>query len=203
MVTTGTIRLTFLCAAPTAASYAGRFPADEPADEKALSKLRPASFRFAKTSTFFSNESRSARETCLALGAAPIVEPTLNDIDFGRWSGRTLDSVLAEEPGSYQKWISDPYWACEGGVSIASLCERVARWLSELNERTDHDGRVVVVAQSSIIRAAIVYTLNAPLVSFWRIDVSPFDTVCLSGRSGRWNLTAIQNARMTQAAGEC
>ncbi|MER6980498.1 histidine phosphatase family protein, partial [Streptomyces carpinensis] len=49
-------------------------------------------------------------------------------------------------------------------------------------------GRIVAVAEPSVIRAALVYALKAPPAIYWNIDVRPLSATTVTGRSGRWNL---------------
>jgi len=44
------------------------------------------------------------------------------------------------------------------------------------------------VAEPSVIRAALVYALQAPASSYWNIDVRPLSTTTVTGHAGRWNL---------------
>lgn len=59
-------------------------------------------------------------------------------------------------------------------------------WLDSLNGA----GRVLAVAEPSLVRAAVVHALELPPQAFWRLDVTPLTLTELSGRSGRWNLRA-------------
>ncbi|OSC73782.1 histidine phosphatase family protein, partial [Streptomyces sp. BF-3] len=40
-----------------------------------------------------------------------------------------------------------------------------------------------------VIRAALVYALNAPPATYWNVDVRPLSTITLTGLPGRWSLS--------------
>ncbi|MBW8735633.1 MAG: histidine phosphatase family protein [Streptomyces turgidiscabies] len=73
-----------------------------------------------------------------------------------------------------------------GGESLLDFISRVGGWLD--TRPLDDGGRIVAVAEPSVIRAALVYALKAPPSTYWNLDVRPLSTVVVTGRAGRWNL---------------
>jgi len=126
-----------------------------------------------------------ARQTAEALGLSARVQPTLHECDYGRWAGRTLSEIAAQEPQAADSWLHDPAAAPHGGESILDLMRRVADWLAEERMR---DQRSIVVTHATIIRAAIVHAMGAPPQSFWRIDIRPLSMTHLSSSGGHWNI---------------
>jgi broad specificity phosphatase PhoE len=122
----------------------------------------------------------------MKLDATP--EPMLRECDYGRWAGRTLADVQAEEPQAIAEWLQAPDAAPHGGESVQDVLLRVAQWLDTQNGAS---GLTVVVTHASVIRAAIVHALEAGPRSFWRIDVSPLSVTRLNGDGGRWTLASI------------
>src|SRR3954463_16291044 len=105
---------------------------------------------------------------------------------MGRWRGLTLGEAMAREPALVDAWLADPRSTPHGGESLLSFISRVGSWL---DPRPDDDGgRIVAVAEPSVIRAALVYALKAPPSTYWNIDVRPLSTTAVTGRTGRWNL---------------
>ncbi|HWE77594.1 MAG TPA: histidine phosphatase family protein, partial [Pseudolabrys sp.] len=74
-----------------------------------------------------------------------------------------------------------------GGDSLLSLMDRVSQWLEG---EKGGSGQAILVTHATIIRAAIVYAIQAAPESFWRIDIAPLSITHLSGREGRWNLVS-------------
>ena len=180
-----TVRLTLLCA-PAPAQRPVRFGVDAPLDDQALRQTRAVAGALPVNATLYAAPSRRCGETAIALGwEAVVAEAALRDIDMGSWSGRTLAAVAADDEAGLGMWMTDPDAAPHGGESVAQLCRRVASWLEALPPDA---GQVLAVVEQAVARAAVMHALDAPLPSFWRIDVPPLSSVQLSGRTGRWNL---------------
>ncbi|BFO20018.1 hypothetical protein SHKM778_64060 [Streptomyces sp. KM77-8] len=93
---------------------------------------------------------------------------------------------MAREPGAVDAWLADPRSTLHGGESLLEFIGRVGGWLD--TRPAEDDCRVVAVAEPSVIRAALVYVLRAPVSTYWNIDVRPLSTIGVAGRAGRWNL---------------
>ncbi|MFE9673903.1 histidine phosphatase family protein [Streptomyces sp. NPDC006259] len=186
-----TVRLTLLSAAARAGRDV-RF-GDTRLDERALGRARAMAATVAgalpEAALVRTAPSQRCRRTAEALGWDAVVEPSLRDMDMGDWRGRTLDEVAAGDGGGdgsgLAAWMTDPAAAPHGGESVADACGRVAAWLDGLPPDA---GRILVVVDQAVARAAVLRALEAPLSSFWRVDVPPLSAVHLTGRNGRWNL---------------
>ncbi|MFD9358255.1 histidine phosphatase family protein [Streptomyces sp. NPDC060031] len=108
-------------------------------------------------------------------------------LETGRWAGRTLDEVAAEDPAAVRSWLTDPAFAPPGGESVEALAARAGTWLAGLEPGTHR-----VTADQAFARAAVVAALELPAQAFWRLDVRPDSQTSLTGRSGRWNLLVGQ-----------
>jgi probable phosphomutase (TIGR03848 family) len=116
-----------------------------------------------------------ATETAAAI-AAPRSLPVLPhdgliELDFGAWTGRTLDS-LADEPGWHEfntlRSLSGP----PGGELMAQAQARAVAAVLQL--AAQHAGRVVAaVSHADIIRAVLCHVLGTSLDHLLRIDVAP------------------------------
>ncbi|MFF2849647.1 histidine phosphatase family protein [Streptomyces sp. NPDC058001] len=163
-----------------------RFAGEGPVDAEGLRRARSAAGNLPAADRVAVSPSRRCRDTAVALGLAPddgAVAPT--GWDVGRWRGRTLDEVTAQDPGAVREWLTDPSGAPHGGESLTGLRERVGGWLDATVAGT---GRMVAVVEPDVVRAAVVHALGVPDATFWRIDAGPLAAVALTGRSGRWNL---------------
>jgi broad specificity phosphatase PhoE len=182
-----TARLVLICHAPTGATRAAGFPADELVEDKGRARATALAERLPQAERCWSSPELRARQTAEALGLDATVQPMLRDCDYGRWSGCTFDDVMAREPQAIETWLHDLSATPHGGESLLGLMHRVASWLA--GEQTIH-ARSLVVTHPTIIRAAIVHALEAPAQSFWRLDIAPLSVTRLSGSNGRWNLAA-------------
>jgi broad specificity phosphatase PhoE len=182
------MRLTLIAAAPTAANRAFAFPADEPAEPKALGALSDLTARLPHPDRVLTSPAHSARQTAEALGFDAAPEPLLRECDYGSWTGRTLTALEAEDPAAVAEWLTDPVAAPHGGESLAALIARAAAFLAA---QSTVPGQVLAVTHPALIRAAIVHVLAAPALSFWRIDVAPLSVTRFSGTQGRWNVSGM------------
>jgi len=179
-------RLTLICHAATAATRAAAFPADE-GIEPAAAPLAALAARVGRIDRAFAGPALAARQTAAALGLAATEEPALRDAAVGRWAGRRLADVAAEDPQGVAAWRADPAAAPHGGEPLAAVLARVAAWL---DARVPERGHVVAVTHAAVLRAAVVAVLAAPPTAFWRVDVEPLGIIELGSDGRRWNLRA-------------
>jgi broad specificity phosphatase PhoE len=182
------IRLKVLCHASTPAVRAAAFPADEPLDIQGRRKLADFPRHALHADRWVTSPALRAIQTAEALKIDAAVEPLLRDCDYGRWIGRSFESVQSEEPEAVVEWMRNPAAAPHGGESIQALMERVATWLEA--QRT-MEGTTAAVTHAPVIRAAIVHAIEAEARSFWRIDVAPLSLARLNGGDGRWTLVSV------------
>ncbi|MBB3136578.1 broad specificity phosphatase PhoE [Rhizobium pisi] len=177
-------RLTWICHGATAASRKALFPLDEPLEDKAVGEAAgmaapPRADRIAASPAL------RARQTAQALRLDARTDPALRDCDHGRWAGRPIAAIEAEEPENLMAWMSDPQAAPHGGESFADLRTRVAGWM---DEQSLLGGHVIAVSHAAVIRAAVAHVLQAPLSSFWLVDVEPLAIVRMTSNGRRWSL---------------
>lgn len=179
-----TIRLTLLCAHPadtSAQAVFGHTPDSGYAPHAvgaALAALRPHSWAVCSPAA-------GSAQTAAALGLTPTAEPALRDIDYGAWRGRAVADVVAADPHGYSAWLTDPDASPHGGETVRLLCHRTANWLDSVSAES---GRALVIAEPAVIRALLVHALSAPVRAFWRLQVSPPYTVCLTRHAGGWSV---------------
>ena len=182
-----TARLTLICHAPTASTRVARFPLDEPPDADGAAALAHAEPRLTAATRLTAPE-RRARATAAALDPAFAVDAALRDQDFGRWAGRSLADLAAEEPDAVAAWMGDPAAAPHGGESLLGLLARVA---ARMEAWAATGGRVAAVTHPAWVRAAAVTALGAGAGSFWRVEAPPLARAALSHDGRRWTLTGL------------
>jgi len=182
------IILTIICHASTVPVRDAAFPLDEPLDPQGRAKASALATTVRRVDEAWTSPALRAVETAAALQLNATVDSALRDIDYAAWSGRTLDEVASDDPAAVASWMGDSTAAPHGGESITDLLRRMTLWMGTVCER---EGRVVAVTHAAIVRAAIILALDAPALSFWRIDVAPLARVKLRGSSGRWTLLSL------------
>jgi broad specificity phosphatase PhoE len=174
-------RLTLVSHAMTDALAAGRFPTDEPLNTAGHRQV-DASVDLGLADVALAAPEKRARQTAELLGLQPTIEPRLADLDCGRWRGNVLGGV---RPAELAVWLTDPNRAPHGGESVTALVSRVRGWLDSVSAKRL---RLVAVTHPSVIRAAILVTLEAPPKSFWRIDIAPASRTVMRFRGYTWTL---------------
>jgi broad specificity phosphatase PhoE len=183
------VRLKLLAAARSSSLLETRFEDDRPLDAAGwheAERAAPDLCRLAAAELRYRSPSARCRETGDVLGLTPLAQPALRDCDMGRWRGRTLGEVAAVEPQAVDAWLADPRSAPHGGESLLAFITRVGGWLD--TRPADEYSGVLAVAEPGVVRAALVYALQAPPHTYWRIDVQPLSVTTLTGRSGSWSL---------------
>ncbi|MEU6735307.1 histidine phosphatase family protein [Streptomyces physcomitrii] len=183
------VRVTLLAAARSTSLLSERFGDDRPLDRLGWDQVQlaaPALVPLGVAELRYCGPSPRCRDTSHALGYAALPQPALSDCDMGRWRGHTLAEVAAHEAGAVDHWLGEPRSAPHGGESLLGFISRIGRWLD--TRPVTADGRVLAVADASVVRAAVVYALKAPPGTYWNIDARPLSTVVLDGHQGRWSL---------------
>jgi probable phosphomutase (TIGR03848 family) len=105
------------------------------------------------------------------LGQPVLAAPGLNELDFGDWTGRSLDSLAAE-----------PLWRAFNEARDVTripggelMSEVVARAKAELSRfREEHPGKTIVaVSHGDVIRGVLLHCLGMPLNQVHRLEVAP------------------------------
>ena len=180
------IQLTLFSQAATAATRRAAFAADDALDAAGSAAAHEAAGSIRRVDAAWSSPAQAARATAVALGLTALAEPALRDIDYGDWAGRTMDDIGQSDPAGLAAWVTDPFLAPHGGESIDSAVARTAQWMGSLDQEAG--ARVVAITHASIVRAAIVTALGAPLAAFWRIDVPPLCRASLQRQGQMWTL---------------
>jgi broad specificity phosphatase PhoE len=185
------ISLVLVCCGATSANRRGAFPADEPLDVRGAAAAAAAAGMFAKTRHAITSPALRARQTANALGINAEVEDSLREVDYGTWAGTTLRELESRDLPGVTAWLTDPESAPHGGESIAALFARTRDFLQAQIAET---GSLVAVTHTSFVRAAVTAALNAPMSTFWQIDIGPLTRTTLHGDGARWRLRSIVNA---------
>ncbi|HZD92156.1 MAG TPA: histidine phosphatase family protein [Pseudolabrys sp.] len=123
------------------------------------------------------------------LGRPIVIEPALNELDYGEWSGRSFESLC-----------DDPHWhswnrargstRVPGGETMAELQARTMAHLRHLH-RQDSRGAFVLVSHAEVIRAALLHALGWPLDDFAKLDLAPASVSTVRAEDGRFAVAAI------------
>jgi broad specificity phosphatase PhoE len=185
-----TTRLSLISHAATQAQRRAAFPLDESLEEQEISKVTSLGWKAPNTHKILSAPELRTQQTALALGLTASTAIELRDCDYGRWQGHALSSLQTQDPEGVWDWLADPAAAPHGGESIANLIDRVGSWLDQLTD----DGHTIAVTHPAVIRGAVVHVLNAPLHSFWRVDIAPLTLTDLRFNRRVWTLRSCASS---------
>ncbi len=148
---------------------------DVPLTGEGRAQIRRLAGRIAReplAAVYCSDLSR-ARESARILAAGrdvPVVpDPAFRELHMGRWDGRALADILAEEPEGIQAWWDDlEGFRLPGGESLADLRARVLPALQRVILR--HRGETVcLVAHGGVTRVILFDALGLSLARFHRV----------------------------------
>jgi broad specificity phosphatase PhoE len=115
----------------------------------------------------------------------------LNEVDFGEWSGLTLEE-LATIPGWRDFNRSRASADVPGGERAADVQHRIVTALEELQQR--HAGEVIAaVSHGDVIRAAVLHVAATPLDLWHRFEISPASITTLVYDDGNPTLLGVNS----------
>lgn len=102
-------------------------------------------------------------------GLGLITLPSLREIDFGLWEGRTFKQIREQYGDLVKEWWTNPLdVSIPGGESLSELVSRVVPAVREIVEK--HDGQqVAVVCHGGPIRSLVCTVLGMDLNKYWKI----------------------------------
>lgn len=157
----------------TALNAAGRLQGrvDEPLDEVGREQARRLAARLVPIlgddDLVISSPLVRARDTAATLGREVRIDEEWIEMSYGVFDGVPQGDV---SPEVWSQWRNDPWFAPDGGESLAAVTERVHRACDELRE-TALDRRIVVVSHVSPIKAAIAWALGTDPSTSWRMHL--------------------------------
>jgi probable phosphomutase (TIGR03848 family) len=162
--------------APVGVSIAGRTPGvrlDDTGRVQALAlveRLPGASFNAIYTSPL-ERAVETAQPLAAANGLTTSPMEDLNEIDFGDWTGMSLDELAPQtEWQRFNAWRS--LTRIPGGETMAEAQTRGVRAVEAIRQRHPN-GRVAVVSHADLIRCILAYYLGMPIDHVQRLEVAP------------------------------
>lgn len=113
----------------------------------------------------------TARHIADMHGLSVQLDSTLDEIDFGTWSGRTFTS-LDDDPTWLQFNHSPASVIVPGGESVAAVAQRAVAGLRDLVAHHPL-GRICIVSHCDVIRLALARLLGLPLDHYRRLEIAP------------------------------
>jgi broad specificity phosphatase PhoE len=150
---------------------------DLPLNERGRMQARAAAEHLSATpfQAFCSSPLLRSMETAGEIAAPHQGEVTpldsFIDVDYGHWSGKSIEEVRSSWPKEFALWASDPERAVfPGGESMQEVRERLEKGLETLAR--DHDGGVLLVGHKLINRVILCIVLGLPTSGIWKVEQS-------------------------------
>lgn len=108
-------------------------------------------------------------------GLSLTIEPALNELDLGAWSGKRFEDLHGDP--AWDLWNrarshGRPTPGESPGESMAEAQVRIAALLDRLR-RAHPGGRLALVSHGDIIKAALAHAMGLPLDFYGRFEISP------------------------------
>jgi alpha-ribazole phosphatase len=130
---------------------------------------------------------RRTFETAVALGLDPVKEACFREQDFGAWTGRRHNDLVAELGDVYRDfWRSPAGNRPPGGESFVDQISRASAGLAQLPA-----GDVVLVVHSGTIRAVLAIALDLAPDGALRFVIDPLSLTRIDRLSNGWRVVAV------------
>ena len=124
-------------------------------------------------------------------GLATVVEPCLNDLDYGNWQGLTPEEAAAAYPRQYREWERTPERVLlPGGGCLAWQIDTALRLVRELI--ADYPGETVALVTHQVVCQGLTCSfLGIPLRRFRRITHAPAAFSVFEASPGGYRVLAL------------
>ena len=108
----------------------------------------------------------TAKPLCEAIAMQPEIRDGLKEIHYGKWEGKSPETVSQEFHDDYIRWLADPAWyAPTGGEMAVAIASRAMQVIEEIKQRYS-SGNVLIVAHKATIRIMVCTLLGIDVGRF-------------------------------------
>lgn len=160
---------------------------DAPADVSDTAALAALRAKLPAKALAVCSPARRTCETAAALGLDPVQQNAFREQDFGAWTGRRHDDLVAELGDLYRDfWKSPASNAPPGGESFVDQILRARAGLAGLPA-----GDAVLVVHSGTIRAVLAIALDLAPDAALRFVIDPLSLTRIDRLMGGWRVVAV------------
>ena len=160
---------------------------DAPADVSDAAAFAALKAKLPPNAQAVCSPARRTWETAVALGLDPIKQAAFREQDFGAWTGRRHNDLVAELGDAYLDfWKSPAGNAPPGGESFVDQIGRAVAGLAALPA-----GDVVLVAHSGTIRAVLAIALDLAPDAALRFVIDPLSLTRIDRLESGWRVVAV------------
>jgi alpha-ribazole phosphatase len=160
---------------------------DAPADISDTTAFAALKARLPANAFAVCSPARRTWETAIALGLNPIKQAAFREQDFGAWTGRRHNDLVAELGDAYRDfWKSPARNGPPGGESFVDQISRATAGLAALPA-----GDVVLVVHSGTIRAVLAIALDLAPDSALRFVIDPLSVTRIDRLENGWRVGSV------------
>jgi alpha-ribazole phosphatase len=160
---------------------------DAPADVGDAAAFAALKARLPAKAFVCCSPARRTFETAVTLGLDPVRQRLFREQDFGTWTGRRHDDLVAELGEVYRDfWKSPASNAPPGGESFVDQIGRTVDGLASLPA-----GDVVLVVHSGTIRAVLAVALDLSPDAALRFVIDPLSLTRIDRLESGWRVVAV------------
>ena len=160
---------------------------DAPADLGDAAAIAALKAKLPTAAFAVCSPARRTRETAGALGLDAAEDAAFREQDFGAWTGRRHNDLVAELGEAYREfWKSPAVNRPPGGESFVDQIARARAGLASLPA-----GDVVLVVHSGTIRAVLAIALDLAADSALRFVIDPLSLTRIDRLANGWRVVAV------------
>lgn len=128
--------------------------------EKDAARLAENIFLNDPAVKIFSSALTRARQTAEIIfpGKEIMADPRINEVDFGKWNGMTIQEIMENYPDDMDSWAKNPMSFCfPGGESVGDFILRINDFFNSVSDLAE---KIVVVSHGGVIRFLICRLLK-------------------------------------------
>jgi alpha-ribazole phosphatase len=160
---------------------------DAPADISDAAGIAALKAKLPATAFAVCSPARRTRDTARALGLDPAEDPAFREQDFGDWTGRRHNDLVAELGEAYRAFWKSP--AANRPPGGESFVDQIARARAGLASLPPDD--VVLVVHSGTIRAVLAIALDLTPDSALRFVIDPLSLTRIDRLENGWRVVAV------------
>ena len=160
---------------------------DAPADIGETAAFTSLKARLPARAHAVCSPARRTRETAAALGLDAVQQSAFREQDFGAWTGRRHDDLVAELGDAYRDfWKSPASNRPPRGESFVDQIGRTGDGLASLPA-----GDVVMVVHSGTVRAVLAIALDLSPDAALRFVIDPLSLTRIDRLDNGWRVVAV------------
>ncbi|GAB1540496.1 histidine phosphatase family protein [Scytonema sp. NUACC21] len=150
--------------------FCGSIDPDLTPDGLEMAKAFAVAYKSTPWTAIFSSPMKrtvaTAKPLCDAIGMNPELRDGLKEINYGKWEGKSPETVSTEFHDDYIRWLADPAWyAPTGGEMAVAIASRSTQVIEEIKQCYS-DGNVLIVSHKATIRIILCGLLGIDVGRF-------------------------------------